>query len=46
MTNKIKARVKPETAVRPPAWILTTVPIVAPAPGKPPHSPEKKLPMP
>jgi hypothetical protein len=26
--------------------MLTTVPIVAPAPGKPPHKPEIKLPIP
>jgi hypothetical protein len=38
--------VKPDNAVRPPAWIFTTVPIVAPAPAIPPNRPDIKLPKP
>ena len=40
------ARVKPDKAVVAPVWILTTVPMVAPAPGSPPHKPDTRLPKP
>ncbi len=43
---KMKARVIPDKAERAPVLILTTVPIVAPAPGRPPNNPEAKLPKP
>ena len=45
-TNRIPARVNPERAVRPPVWMLTTVPIVAPAPAMPPNKPDIRLPIP
>ena len=44
--SRMAERKTPETGVRPPARILTTVPMVAPAPGRPPISPAAKLPMP
>ena len=36
----------PDTRVVPPALVLVTVPIVAPAPGRPPNTPETMLPIP
>ena len=40
------ARMTPETCVLPPARMLMTVPMVAPAPGSPPRNPAIMLPMP
>ena len=40
------ARITPDTCVRPPARMLTTVPSVAPAPGRPPINPAIVLPIP
>ena len=40
------ARSAPDTGVRPPARRFTTVPSVAPAPGRPPINPAATLPMP
>ena len=45
-TINTTTRTNPDNAVRPPDWILTTVPIVAPAPGKPPNKPDMILPKP
>ena len=45
-TSRIAARIRPERAVVPPAWMFTTVPIVAPAPGIPPNRPDIRLPIP
>ena len=45
-TARIAARVRPESALRPPAWMFTTVPMVAPAPGSPPKRPDARLPTP
>ena len=36
----------PEMGVLPPALMLTTVRMVAPAPAQPPHSPATAFPMP
>ena len=45
-TNKTATRDNPDNADRPPDWILTTVPIVAPAPGIPPKKPDAIFPIP
>lgn len=45
-SSRKMARRDPDTGVEPPARMFTTVPIVAPAPGRPPTTPEIMLPMP
>ena len=44
--RSIPARMHPETGLRPPALMLTTVPSVAPAPGNPQMNPAIVFPMP
>ena len=44
--SRIPARNTPDTGVRPPARMLTTVPRVAPAPGRPPINPASEFPIP
>ncbi len=46
IASKITACKAPDIGVRPPAFTLTTVRMVAPAPGRPPNSPAMVLPMP
>ena len=46
INNRTSACKAPEIGVRPPARTLTTVRMVAPAPGKPPNKPLTTLPMP
>ena len=44
--RRIAALKTPETWVRPPARMFTTVPMVAPAPGRPPMNPAMVFPIP
>ena len=43
MASRIAARNAPEACVRPPARMFTTVPMVAPAPGRPPDQPRSHV---
>ena len=46
IASKITACKAPEIGVKPPAFTLVMVLMVAPAPGKPPNSPDNVLPTP
>jgi len=46
MASSTRARSAPDTRVLPPARMFTTVPTVAPAPGRPPTRPAAMLPKP